>query len=138
MRIERIGALILSALLVACGCTAVGCNNQVRFHSGTDLQPGVPYEVAVCFDDRCEEASLTASELSAGLVGGLGLWADLDTVEFSLGDGDFGGSHHVTYSLHDADGQTIAAFDDTIELTRSEPNGGWPCGPTCWSADLEL
>jgi hypothetical protein len=140
--ISRIGALSLAGLLAGCyGCTLIGCNNRLSFDPGMDLLPGVAYEVEACLDDRCEEGVLQASGPpidKAGLHGNLSLWADTDLVEFMLGDGDFGGSHHITFSLRNADGKTLATFDQTIELTKYEPNGGWPCGPTCWSADIDV
>jgi hypothetical protein len=55
----------------------------------------------------------------------------------AIGDGDFSGRHDVSFSVRDASGTVIAEFNDSIALTRSEPNGGWPCGPTCWSAEVE-
>jgi hypothetical protein len=127
--------------MAGCACTAIGCNNQLQFNASFDLVPGAPYEVRVCFDERCEEAVLEASSTPferAGMDGSLSLWAGDDRIEFAIGSGDFSGSHHVTFVLNDAEGREIAALDDTVELTKTEPNGGWPCGPTCWSADFEI
>lgn len=137
----RIGALMLAGLLAGCGCTLIGCNNRLSFNPGIDLLPEVAYRVEACFDDRCGQGSLQATGPpvdQAGLRGNLSLWADADRADFTLGEGDFGGSHRVTFSLRDARGEVLAAFAETIELTKSEPNGGWPCGPTCWSADLDV
>jgi hypothetical protein len=93
----------------------------------------------VCLDEACAEASLTAG--AYGTFGGDGkfsLRADQDTVEYVLGDGDLSGSHHVTFSLRNESGEVLGEFDETVEFTKTEPNGGGPCGPTCWSAEFDL
>lgn len=129
----------MAAILTGCACTLVGCNNQLRFVLGRDLSPGEPYHAAVCLDDVCGEGSLTAAaDGTFGLDGKFTLRAEEDTVEYALGEGDFSGSHHVTFSLRDQSGEVLAEFDETIEFTKTEPNGGWPCGPTCWSAELKI
>jgi hypothetical protein len=134
-----LGALILAALLAGCGCTAVGCNNQLRFVFGRDLTPGAPYHATLCLDDACAEGSLTAG--ADGLFGTDGrftLQAEQDTVEYALGEVELGGSHHVTFSLRNESGPVLGELDETIEFTKTEPNGGWPCGPTCWSAEFTV
>jgi hypothetical protein len=137
--LQRLCALIFVALLAGCGCTAVGCNNQLRFAIGRDLSPGTPYDAAVCLDDACAEGSLTAgADGMFGIDGKFALRVEEDTVEYALGEGDLSGPHHVTFSLRDESGEVLGEFDETVEFTKTEPNGGWPCGPTCWSAELDV
>lgn len=137
--LHRFSALILAAFLTGCGCTAVGCNNQLHFVIGRDLSPGTPYHAAVCLDDACAEGSLTAEDDGTfGIDGRFTLISELDAVEYGLGEGDLSGRHHVTFTLRDEAGEVLGAFDETIEFTKTEPNGGWPCGPTCWSAELDV
>jgi len=59
-------------------------------------------------------------------------------VELRLADdpGDLGGFHDITFTIRDDSDELVADYSNSIELVRSEPNGGWPCGPTCWSADV--
>jgi hypothetical protein len=133
-----LAAVTFVAFLAGCSCTAIGCDNQLRFAIGHDLIPGTPYDAAVCLDGTCAEGSLTAGANGMfGLDGNFTLIAEQDTVEYALGEGDFSGSHHVTFSLRDETGEMLGGFDDTIEFTKTEPNGGWPCGPSCWSANLD-
>jgi hypothetical protein len=136
--LQRLAAVTFAGFLAGCGCTAIGCNNQLRFAIGHDLIPGTPYDAAVCLDGTCAEGSLTARANGIGGVdGSFGLVAEQDTVGYTLGDGDFSGPHHVTFSLRDETGELLGEFDDTIEFTKTEPNGGGPCGPTCWSGELD-
>jgi hypothetical protein len=110
----------------------------LRFLIGQDLTPGTPYEAAVCLDGVCSEGSLTAdADGRFGTDGRFTLIAEQDTVEYALGEGDLSGRHHVTFTLRDEAGELLGAFDQPIEFTKTEPNGGWPCGPTCWSAEVD-
>lgn len=137
--LQRFAALSFAALLAGCGCTAVGCNNQLRFVIGHDLSPGTLYDAKVCIDDACAEGSLTAGANDVfGIDGEFTLIAEQDTVEYSLGEGDFSGPHQVTFTLSDESGDLLGELDEETELTKTEPNGGWPCGPTCWSAELDV
>lgn len=131
--------LVLAAALAGCACTAVGCFNRIQFAPGVDLVPGIAYHVDACFDDTCHEANVEAGQNGrAGVEGALTLWANQDTVELALGDdpGDLGGSHDVMFTIRDDSDELVAEYSNSIELVRTEPNGGWPCGPTCWSADI--
>lgn len=136
--LHRLSALILAAFLTGCGCAAVGCNNQLHFVIGRDLSPGTPYHAAVCLDDACADGSLTAADDGTfGIDGRFTLISELDIVEYVLGEGDLSGRHHVTFTLQDEAGEVLGVFDETIELTKTQPNG-WPCEPTCWSAELHV
>jgi hypothetical protein len=136
--LQRLGALVFASLLAGCGCTAIGCNNQLRFVIGRDLTPGMPYDVAVCLDDACAHGSLTASDGMFGSDGKFTLIAEQDTVEYALGEGDLSGPHRVTFTLRDERGEVLGGFDEIMDLTKTQPNGGWPCEPTCWSAELDV
>jgi hypothetical protein len=136
---RRIGLLSWIALLAGCGCTQVGCANAIRYDPSIDLERDTVYDVEACIDGDCQQGSfeVVGPGTERGDVdGALALWADEDHVDLALGEADFSGSHSVSFTLRDAAGEVLAQFDDTIELTKSEPNGGWPCGPTCWSADI--
>jgi hypothetical protein len=61
----------------------------------------------------------------------------LDVLALDLGQDARGGSHHVTMSVRDPAGIKLAEMDADIDLEKFEPNGGWPCGPTCWRAHVE-
>lgn len=135
---QRLGALVLAAFLAGCGCTAIGCNNQLRFIIGHDLSPGTRYHAQVCLDDGCADGRLTADANGFGSDGKFTLQAEQDTIEYALGEGDFSGGHHITFTLRDESGEVLGDFDETIEFTKTEPNGGWPCGPTCWSAERHV
>jgi len=135
----RVMWLALAAFLAGCACTAEGCFNRIQFAPGIDLAPGVAYQVDACFDGTCHEGTLEATDGgTAGIEGALALWADQDTVELRLGDArvDLGGVHDLTFTIRDDSAEVVAEYSNSIELVRTEPNGGWPCGPTCWSADI--
>jgi len=128
------------ALLTGCACTQVGCANAIHFEVQVDLERDVAYDIEACLDGDCNRETLNVDGplTQTGAVGGsLTLWEYDDRVELTIGDGDFSGRHDVSFLILDASGAVIAEFSDSIELTRSEPNGGWPCGPTCWSAEVE-
>ena len=128
------------ALLTGCACSVEGCANAIHFRPQVDLERNVAYDVEACMDGDCNRATLNVDGplTQTGAMGGsLTLWEDDDRVELAIGDGDFSGRHDVSFSILDASGTVIAEFNDSIELTRSEPNGGWPCGPTCWAAEVE-
>lgn len=128
--------LLLVGLLAGCACSAEGCDNRLRFHPEVDLQLNVAYEVHACVDGMCQAAMLEQVGNAWDIEDGLTLRADDDNIDLALGAGDFGGAHAVTFAVRDAAGVILAEFDGPIELTRSEPNGGGFCGPTCWSADI--
>ena len=128
------------ALLTGCACSVEGCANAIHFQSQVDLERNVAYDVEACLDGDCNRATLNVDGplTQTGAMGGsLPLWEDADRVELAIGDGDFSGMHDVSFSIRGSSGTVIAEFNDSIELTRSEPNGGWPCAPTCWSAEVE-
>lgn len=135
---SRIAPLLVAAILTACACSAVGCDNRIRFLPELDLQRGMDYEVEACLDERCEHATLNVdgpATQTADVEGALTLWEDADRVELAIGDGDFGGSHAVSFVILDSAGVTIAEFAGEVELTPSQPNGAF-CQPTCWSAQV--
>lgn len=133
---RRFAALISVAFLAGCACTAIGCDNRLRFRTGIDLQLDVAYAVEACIDGSCTEAVLEQVGDTWGFEDGLILRTDEDIVELAIGDGDFGGTHDVTFTVRDDSDAAVAEFDGSIELTRSEPNGAF-CGPTCWSAEID-
>ncbi len=129
----------MAALLTGCGCSQVGCANAIHFELQVDLERDVAYDVEACLDGDCHRATLNVDGrlTQTGAMGGsLTLWEDDDRVDLAIGDGDFSGMHDVSFSIRDGSGAIIAGFEGLIELTRSEPNGGWLCGPTCWSAEV--
>ena len=132
---RMLAALLSVAFLAGCACTQVGCDNRLRFHPGIDLQLQSAYAVEACIDGSCTQAVLEQVGDAWDIEGGLTLRADEDTVDLAVGDGDFGGTHAVTFTVRDGSDAVLATFDGSIELTRSEPNGPF-CGPTCWSADI--
>ncbi len=127
------------AMLSGCTCTVEGCANAIHFQPQVDLERNVAYDVEACLDGNCERATLNVDGplTQTGVMGGsFTLWEDDDRVELAIGAGDFSGMHDVSFSIRDGSGAIIAGFEGSIELTRSEPNGGWLCGPTCWSAEV--
>jgi len=133
-----LAAITFAAFLAGCACTAIGCDNHLQFVTGNDIVPYMPYTAVVCVDDACAEGSLTPANGLRALDGNFTLSVEQDTVGYVLDEGDLSGLHHVTFSLRDESGEVVGAFDDTIEFTKSEPNGGGTCGPTCWSAELDV
>ena len=132
---RRLAALLSVALLAGCACTQVGCDNRLRFHTGIDLQLHAAYAVEACIDGSCSRAVLEQIGDAWDIEDGLTLRADEDNVELAIGDGDFSGTHGVTFTVRDASNAVLASFEGPIEFAKSEPNGGF-CGPTCWSADI--
>lgn len=132
---RRFAALLSVAFLAGCACSAEGCDNRLRFHTGIDLQLQAAYAVEACIDGSCTEAVLEQVGDAWDIEDGLTLRADEDNVDLALGDGEFDGMHAATFTVRDASDAIIAKFDGPIEFTRSEPNGRF-CGPTCWSADI--
>lgn len=130
--------MLVAVMMGSCACTSIGCYSQVRFRIPADLDSGTPYQVSACFDDQCKDATLTATATSFGGDESLLLYVDEDVLEMTLSDGDFSGSHHITLRVQTEDGTEIASFDGIVEMTRNEPNGGWPCGPTCWQTEIEV
>jgi hypothetical protein len=128
-------ALLMAGILAGCACTAVGCYNRLRFHPGIDLQSGVAYEIEACVDRSCIEAMPDAIAAS-GTSGDISLSSDRDFVELALGDADLGGTRVVAFVVRDEAGAVVVSFEGPVAFTRTEPNGGWLCGPTCWSADV--
>jgi hypothetical protein len=133
--------MAMAILLAGCACTAIGCDNRIEFVLGFDVERAVTYDANVCFDGRCEVASISFDgrppTQTGAIAGVLTLWEDTDRLELHLGDGEFGGSHRVTLALVDESGASVADYDGEIELTRSQPNGAF-CEPTCWSARIDL
>lgn len=135
---SRLQAVGLASILAACGCSAAGCANQVRFHPAVDLTLGTAYEVIACLDEMCSTATLITDDLgTAALADRLALWPEADQIDFDIGSGDLGGAHHVSFAIRDADGVLLASFDDSIELESSQPNGPF-CEPTCWGLDIGM
>jgi hypothetical protein len=135
---QRLAVLLLAVLTAGCACTAIGCYNQVRFLTSADLQNDTTYSVTACFDEQCENADLTPTETSLGGHDSLMLHVEEDVLEMVLSEGDLSGSHRVTLLIATDDGTEVARFDGQLEMLRVEPNGGWPCGPTCWQAQVEV
>lgn len=135
---SRSAAVVMTGVLSACACTAVGCHNIIRVTASTDLRTGVAYRAQACFDEACEDVVLQATPTRFGLGGHLVLDADQDVVDYELGEGDFGGTHEFRLQLDDPDGGRIIEVDHEGSLERYEPNGGWPCGPTCWRLSLTI
>ncbi len=140
MPIRAVVTLAMAILLAGCACTAIGCDNLIEFVIDFDVERDVTYVANLCFDGRCEVASLSfdgPATQTGALEGAFTLWEDTDRLEFHLRDGDFGGSHRVTLVLRDPSGASVADYDGEMELTRSQPNGAF-CEPTCWSARIDL
>jgi hypothetical protein len=134
---KRLAAAAVAAVLSACACTAAGCDNRVSFLPDVDLERQVEYEVEACFDGVCETARLIVDGPGTGDVeGALTLWEDADRFELAIGDGDFGGTHAVSFTILDASGTLLAQTAGEIELIRTQPNGAF-CPPTCWSGTVE-
>ena len=135
---QRFGALLLAVVVGGCACTNIGCYSQVRFRIPADLDNGTPYLVSACIDEWCKDATLTPTETSSGGDDSLLLYVHEDVLEMILSNGDLSGSHHITLRMETEDGTEVASFDGHVEMTRNEPNGGWPCGPTCWQTEIEV
>ncbi len=120
------------ALLAGCACTTEDCANAIHFRPQVDLERNVAYDVEACLDGDCNRATLNVDGplTQTGAMGGsLTLWEDDDRVELAVDNGDFSGMHDVSFSIRDASGTVIAEFNDSIELTRSEPTAAGPAGP---------
>ena len=136
--LRRFVAFAAVTLLGACGCTQVGCDNRVSYRAPFDVERDVTYSVEMCFDGACMADDLRVEGpigVTGDIDGSLALWENTDRVELAIGDGDFGGSHEVTVVIKAPSGDILAEFADTVELTRTQPNGAF-CDPTCWSVDI--
>ena len=134
----RIAALTCAVMLAGCGCTGIGCHNVISVAVPTDLLPGVAYEAHACFDEQCEDVVLEATPTQNDAAGHLRLIADQDVIAYELGEGQFDGSHTFKLRVVSPEGQTILEVSRAGELDRTEPNGPWPCGPTCWGLELTV
>ncbi len=141
-------ALILGACLappVPAGpqnaCTAIGCESQLAFDLGADLQPGGTYELEACIDGDCATATVPIPPPvdgggSFGVGGPFTLDAGNDIVTVRLVGEDYSGAHEVSLTLAGTDGLMIDV-EATTEFERGQPNGPG-CEPICWQATVRV
>jgi hypothetical protein len=133
--VARLIALLLLALMAGCACADIGCYNTLRVQLNANLERDVPYTVNVCVDDRCATGLLEPQGMAVD-VGGLSMSADGNAIEYMLGEVEVSDTAHVTFALSDDDGTLLAEFDDEVERSAEVYQGGWPCGPSCWYAEI--
>src|SRR5688572_1517041 len=114
---RRLASLLSVAFLAGCACTAEGCDNRLRLHAGLDLRLQSAYAVEACIDGSCTEAVLEQVGNAWDTDGGLTLRADEDIVDLAIGDGDFSGTHAVSFTVRDASDAVVAGFDERTEFT---------------------
>ncbi len=138
IRRMRIGLWALAALLSACACTQIGCDNRVEFHLARDLVAGSAYDVEACVDDDCGRATLTVATEADLMTGadGLQAWVDDDRIVLKLEQSDLAEARDVSLVVRDAD-QVVAEFAGTASFSKSTPNGVL-CGPTCWHSVIDV
>lgn len=113
----------MAFLLVACGCTAEGCGNDLRFGSEMLSQwiGAEQFTLEVCVDDTCE--TLHVSEVASVAWFGMPLDEDVpDSVNVEV------------TAMIDGTSRTASG---TIELDSYRPNGGL-CAPVCPGADVVI
>jgi hypothetical protein len=87
--------------------------------------------------ERVAAFLLAAAALNVGNTeGSLGMSADGAYVEFMLGEAEVPGIAPETFTLRDDAGTLLAEFDQEVGRTADSYQGGWPCGPSCWSAEV--
>ncbi len=114
---------LMAVVLGACGCTDVGCGNDLRFDAATLAQwiGSDSYVVEVCADGRCETLDVPAN-------------ATTHWFGFPLGEDASG---EVTVEVTITAGSDEKQASGIVELDSYQPNGRF-CTPTCSGADLTI
>jgi hypothetical protein len=134
---RRLAAILMAGVLTGCACTQIGCVNRVEFDLAHDLAFGVKYDVEACIDGACTSGSITIHDDIGGAADGLWLYADHDMVVLDLEGDDYSGVHDLRVVVRDESEDVLTDHSGTYEFTKTEPNGGGFCGPTCWHAKIE-
>ena len=117
------------------------------------IRPDLAYDIEICVDDGCQTETITidvphpgTGEIVRGeskrapgsLDGWMLLWADSDSVDYYLPEGDYGESARVSFTLTDASGDVLAEVEnEDVPLERSQPNGP-DCPPVCFQGRLTI
>lgn len=131
-------------------CTAIGCMSALTIElTSADIQPEATYGIDVCVDDTCLKETVTIDMAHPG-TGDIthGQTYDLDDgrlpqepyllvwtsgeIYFHLGEGEFGVTADVSFTLTDDTGAELVAVDSGgVPIERSQPNGP-DCPPICF------
>lgn len=143
----------MGMLLVACDaleqvepseprfCTLAGCESGFTVYTGHDFVDGIEYRVEACIDGRCEDWPIAVPTPDDGPFTGSGrgrveLSVEPDSVHYSIGDGDWSGTHRIAVTVHDAvTGELLVAVDEEVIFQHQQPNGP-DCPPVCWFAEV--
>jgi hypothetical protein len=115
-------------------CTLIGCESQIEFQLGGDLQRGETYEIETCLDGDCASATIEIPDSGFVLEGAFTLDADRDTVTVRLLGSDYSGARSVSLRV-DGPGGPVAEVETEVEFDRMQPNGPG-CEPICWHATV--
>jgi hypothetical protein len=118
-------------------CTAIGCNSQLTFELGTELERGERYDLEACIDGDCDAATVEIPPSGFATSGAFTVDADRNAVTVTLLGEDYSGAHDVSLTVVDARAQDIVRVADTIEFDRAQPNGPG-CEPVCWQATVRV
>ncbi len=114
---------LMALLLVACGCTAEGCGNDLRF--GAQMlsvwADAEEFLLEVCVEGDCE--TLQVGDALGSAYFGMPL------------DPESSGSADVEVTVTTDTGSRTAT--GTIDLDSYRPNGGL-CAPVCQGADVAI
>ena len=115
-------------------CTLIGCESQIEFQLGGDLQRGETYQIEACVGEDCASATIEIPDSGFVLEGPFTLDSDRDTVTVRLLGSDYSGGRSVSLRV-DGPGGPVAEVETEIEFDRMQPNGA-SCEPVCRHATV--